>query len=159
MYVVENEAKKLRLTGEALRTWRQEKIPPLRDGLRGWMNAVEPTLLPDDPVAKVIRYHRNHWEALFRFIDHPEIPIDNSASEREYQNVAKLRLNTLFAGSTEGAHRAATLLGIVATCKALGVDPQAYLAWAFTHLGTHREFLGKTAPQLTPAQFARQTTG
>ncbi len=159
MYVFENEAKKLRLTGEALRTWRQDKIPPLRDELLKWMNAIEPTLLPDDPLAKTIRYHRNHWDALFRFIDHPEIPIDNSASEREYQSVAKLRLNTLFAGSSEGAHRAATLLGIVATCKALGVDPQAYLTWAFTHLGTHREFLGKTAPQLTPAQFTRQTAG
>jgi len=28
-----------------------------------------------------------------------------------------MRLNALFAGSTEGAHRMATLLGIVATCR------------------------------------------
>jgi hypothetical protein len=28
-----------------------------------------------------------------------------------FQNVAKLRLNMLFAGSTEGAHRACVLLG------------------------------------------------
>jgi len=159
MYVAESEAKKLRLTGDTLRTWRWEKIPPLRDKLLTWMNAVEPTLLPDDPLAKTIRYYRNHWDALFRFIDHPEIPIDNSASEREYQSVAKLRLNTLFAGSTEGAHRAATLLGLVATCKALGIDAQAWLAWAFTRLGTHREDYGMTAAQLTPAQFARQLDG
>lgn len=159
MYVAENEAKRLHLIGEDLRTWRQEKIPPLRDDLLKWMNAVEPTLLPDDPVAKVIRYYRNHWEALFRFIDHPEIPIDNSASEREYQNVAKLRLNSLFAGSTEGAHNAAILLGIAATCKALGVDTQAYLTWAFTRLGTHREDFGMTAAQLTPAKFARPVAG
>ena len=52
------------------------------------MDAVEPSLTPDDPLAKVIRYYRNHWQALFRFVDHPELPIDNSASEREYQNVA-----------------------------------------------------------------------
>lgn len=155
MYVAESEAKKRGLTGDTLRAWRQERIPPLRDALLKWMNAVEPTLLPDDAVAKVIRYYRNHWDALFRFIDHPEIPIDNSASEREYQSVAKLRLNMLFAGSTEGAHRAATLLGIMATCKALGIDAQAYLTWAFIRLGTHKEDFGMTAAQLTPAEFAR----
>ncbi|MDX2093056.1 MAG: hypothetical protein SFX73_34760, partial [Kofleriaceae bacterium] len=46
-------------------------------------------------------------------------PIDNSPTEREFQSFAKLRLNMLFAGSTEGAHRACVLLGIVATCRAI----------------------------------------
>jgi hypothetical protein len=64
-----------------------------------------------------------------RFIDDPAVPIDNSPTEREFQNFAKLRLNMLFAGSTEGAHRACVLLGIVATCRAIGVPVQAYLAW------------------------------
>jgi len=118
-----------------------------------WMDAVEPGLTPDDQLAKVIRYYRGHWQALFRFVDHPQIPIDNSATEREYQNVAKLRLNRLFAGSPEGAHRLATLLGIVATCRSLGVDPNAYLAWAFTRLGTHRDLFGLTAAEVTPAAF------
>lgn len=139
MYVAEGEARKQKLVGEALRRWRQEKIPPLRDKLLAWMDAVEPALPPDDPVAKTIRYYRNHWDALFRFVDHPEIPIDNSATERVYQNVAKLRSSSLFAGSTEGAHRAATLLGMTATCRAIGVDPRGYFAWAFTRLGTHRD--------------------
>jgi Transposase, Mutator family len=43
------------------------------------------------------------------------------------------------AGSTEGAHRACVLLGIIATCRALRVPAQAYLVWAFERLGTHRE--------------------
>lgn len=153
LYVAENEARTQRLTGESLLEWRREKMPPIRDALRAWMDAVEPTLLPDDAVAKVIRYYRNHWAALFRYIDDPDIPIDNSASEREYQNVAKLRLNILFAGSTEGAHRAATLLGIAATCKAIGVNTEAYLAWAFTRLGTHRDVFDMTAAALTPAAY------
>ena len=71
------------------------------------------------------------------------------------QNVAKLRLNSLFAGSTEGAHRAATLLGIAATCRTVGVDTEAYLAWALTRLGTHRDVYGLSASELTPAAFAR----
>jgi hypothetical protein len=33
-----------------------------------------------------VRYYRNHREA-------PRVPIDNSPTEREFQNVAKLRRN------------------------------------------------------------------
>ena len=69
--------------------------------------------------------------------------------------VAKMRLNSLFAGSTEGAHRMATLLGIVATCRAIGVDPLGYLAWAFTRLGTHRDVYGLSAAEITPAAYAK----
>ncbi|MBK8408061.1 MAG: transposase [Sandaracinaceae bacterium] len=60
----------------------------MADELPRWLAAVEPTLLPSDP--------------LTAFIDDPNVPIDNSPTEREFQNVAKLRLNMLFAGSTEG---------------------------------------------------------
>jgi transposase len=155
IYLAEAEAQKQGLTGDKLRRWRQKKIPPLANQLKAWMDAVEPTLTPSDPLAETIRYYRNHWEALFRFVDYPEIPIDNSASEREYQQVAKIRLNCLFAGSTEGAHRAATLLGIVATCRATGVDPLGYLGWAFTRLGTHKDVYGLSAAELTPAAYAK----
>jgi len=97
----------------------------------------------------------HHWAALTRFVDAANVPIDNSPTEREFQNVAKLRLNMLFAGSTEGAHRACVLLGIIATCRVVGVPVQAYLTWAFERLGTHRDAFGLTAEQLTPAAFKR----
>jgi hypothetical protein len=67
------------------------------------MGAVEPTLTPSDPLATTIRYYRNHWDALFRLVEYPEIPIDNSASEREYQQVAKMPLNCLFADALSQA--------------------------------------------------------
>jgi hypothetical protein len=76
-------------------------------------------------------------------------------SEREFQNVAKLRLNMLFAGSTEGAHGACVLLGIIATCRALGVPAQAYLARAFDRLGTHRDVFGLPLEDITPAAFKK----
>jgi hypothetical protein len=61
----------------------------------------------------------------------------------------------LFAGSTEGAHRACVLLGIVATCRAQGVPAQAYLAWAFERLGTHRDVFGLPLEDMTPAAFKK----
>lgn len=158
IYETEAEAKKKGFEGTELGRWRRRKVRPLQERLLAWMDATEPGLTPDDDLAKAIRYYRNHWQALFRFVDHPEIPIDNSGTEREFQNFAKLRHNRLFAGSTEGAHRMATLLGIVATCRAVGVDPQAYLAWAFTRLGTHRDVFGLAAADMTPAAFKQTLT-
>lgn len=155
MFEADAIAKERGLTGPALLAWRDTEIRPISEQFLGWMNAVEPTLLPKDPVAKVIRYYRRHWTGLFRFLDDANIPMDNSASEREFQVIAKLRLSSLFAGGTEGAHRAAVLLGVIATCLRLDLDPEAYLAWVFVRRGTHREKYALPASQLTPAAYKR----
>ena len=155
IYGEEEKAQALGLVGAALREHRQRHIRPIANDFEVWLAAVEPTLLPAEPLMAAVRYYKNHREALFRFIDDPEVPIDNSPTEREFQNVAKLRLNMLFAGSTEGAHRACVLLGIVATCRAIGVPAQTYLAWAFERLGTHRDVFGLDVPDITPAAFKR----
>lgn len=157
LFDLEAAAQEQRLEGAALREWRQSRMQPITLQLRAWMDAVEPTLLTADPVAKVIRYFRNHWSNLMRFLDDPKLPLDNSASEREFQAIAKLRLNCLFAGGTEGAHRAAILLGLAATCRRLGVDFEAYLTWVFTRRGTHRDKYGLSADALTPAAYQRET--
>jgi hypothetical protein len=51
-------------------------------------------------------------------------------------------------------------LGIVATCRAIGVPAEAYLAGAFDTLGTLREHFGLDLEQMTPATYeaARLTT-
>jgi transposase len=157
MYGEEEKAQKLGLVGDALREHRQRFIRPTADDFERWLDAVEPALIPSDPLMTAVRYYKNHRDALLRFIDDPDVPIDNSSTEREFQNVAKLRLNMLFAGSTEGAHRACVLLGIVATCRAVGAPVQAYLAWAFERLGTHRESFGLTLDEMTPAAFKKTT--
>jgi hypothetical protein len=79
--------------------------------------------------------------------------MDNSGSEREFQRVAKLRHACLFAGGTEGAHAMATLMGLAATCRHHGVDPQAWFTWALERRGTHKDVYGMTPDQLTPAAY------
>ena len=155
IYGEEETAQKLGLAGDSLRAHRRERMRPLIEDFARWRGAVAPTLLPTEPLTAAIRYYDNHHAALFRFVDDPLVPIDNSPTEREFQNVAKLRLAMLFAGSTEGAHRACVLLGIVATCRAQGVPIEAYLAWAFERLGTHRDLFGLPLDQLTPAAFKK----
>ncbi len=151
----EAEAKARGLVGDDLLAWRQTHIKPITIKFRAWMDAVQPALIRSDPVAKVVQYYRNHWTPLMRFLDDPKIALDNSRSERLFQVVAKVRLNSLFAGGTEGAHRATVLLGIAATCARLGVDFEAYLTWVFIRRGTHEHKYRMSAAELTPAAYKR----
>jgi len=155
-YAAEAEARKLGLTGARLRDWRQKKVKPALDQFLQWARAVEPVLTPKDPLRAVLRYYNNHWPALTRFLDDPEVAIDNSSTERLFQPVAKLRHACLFAGSPAGAQRMACLLGLMATCRRLGVDPQRYLTWLFERRGTASAHYGLEPSQLTPAAWLAQ---
>jgi hypothetical protein len=122
-------------------------------GARGTHGRASRQREASEPLAAAVGYYERHRKALYRFVNDPEVPIDNSPTEREFQNVAKLRLSMLFAGRTEGAHRACVLLGIVATCRTIGVPVQAYLAWVFERVGTHRDLFDLDLAELTPAAF------
>src|SRR5690606_32735769 len=127
---------------------------PVLESLKDWLHRVaEGELPPSDPVRATARYYLRHWDGLTRFIDNPDLPIDNNEAEREFQRHAKLRLASLFAGSIEGAHRWATLLGIVRTAQKHDLDIQAYLTWMFERRGTHRAEFRMSATELTPAAY------
>ena len=64
---------------------------------------------------------------MLRFLDDGRLPIDNTDCERGMRTIACGRKNYLFAGSDEGAERAATMYTITETCKRTGVNPWAYL--------------------------------
>jgi transposase len=77
IYGEEEKAQRLGLVGDALRDHRQRFIRLIADDFDKWLAAVEPTLLPSEPLIAAVRYYRNHRDALFRFIDDPDLPIDN----------------------------------------------------------------------------------
>ena len=117
---------------------------------------MEQDLPMSDPVRRVAAYYLKHFENLTRFVDRADLPLDNNAAEREFQRHAKLRHASLFAGSPEGAHRWATLLGVVRTAQKCDVDVQAYLTWMFERRGTHRRQFAVPVAELTPMAFKQQ---
>jgi transposase len=151
MYRLEMRAKDL--GRDELLAWRQSRIRPVVTLFRRWMDRTLPKLLPSDLLAKAIRYYLNHFDALTRFVDDPDLPIDNNPCERAFQNHAKARQNWLFAGSVEGGHRYAIINGVVTSALKLGLDVEAYLAWVFERRGTHRDEFGLSAAELTPAAY------
>lgn len=156
MYAVERKARAERLVGDALRERRQTQTRPIVDAFRAWLASKDtPDLLPSDNFGKVVRYYLKHFDNLTRFVDDPEIPIDNNPSERAFQDLARMRYNSLFAGSPEGGHRWAVLLGIVTTARRHDLDIHAYLTWMFERRGTARSRYGLEPPDLTPAAYKK----
>lgn len=128
---------KIRNTNSAHRlAVRQTKSKPLTKKLRKILRALEGTLIPTDPLADAVAYALKHWIALTRFLGHPELEIDNNASERAIKDFVLMRKNSLFAGSDEGGRAADVHLSIMASCKRNKIDPIAYLTDVFSRINT-----------------------
>ena len=140
-------------TGAEKAAWRQASRGDADALFARKTQVAEGDLPPSDPVRKAAKCYLRHRDGLTRFLDDPALPIDNSAAEREFQRHAKLRLASLFAGSIEGAHRWATLLGIVRTAQKHDLHVQAYLTLLFERRATHRDRFGLAASELTPAAY------
>lgn len=155
LYAIEREADELKLSGAERVAFRRRRSRRVLHWFKKWLEGVlARDLPPSDPVRKVAKYYLKHFDDLTRFVDHPAaLPLDNNAAEREFQRHAKLRQACLFAGSPEGAHRWATLFGVVRTAQKCGLDVQAYLTWLFERRGSHKKVFGMTAAELTPMAY------
>ena len=70
-----------------------------------------------------MRYALHQWEALGRFLEHGDLEIDTSVTERANRAIALGRGNWTFFGSDRGGKIAAVLMSFIATCKRNGVEP------------------------------------
>jgi hypothetical protein len=61
-------------------------------------------------------------------------PIDNNPAENAIRPIAIGRKNWLFAGSESAGQRAAAIMSLLATAKANGLDPYAWLVDVLTRL-------------------------
>lgn len=115
---------------------RQTRSKGLLDKLFLWAGMMKAKRPPTDALRKGITYLENQREALYRFTEDVRIPLDNTEVERQIRIVALDRNNSLFAGSHDGARRAAVMYSIICTCHLAGVDPQAYIADVLVRLSS-----------------------
>jgi len=134
---------------------RQEKSLPLLAKIDAERQALARTVLPKSPLGDAVRYLKNQWAALQRFTDDGRLAIDNNRAENQLRVVAVGRKNWLFAGSFEGARRAALLYSLVQSCKLIDVPPFTYLKDVLLRVATHPHHL---IAQLTPRGW-RHTVG
>ena len=82
---------------------------------------------PKSPLGRAVTYADNHWQALCRPWEDGALEIDNGDVERALRGNAVGRKNWLFAGSDEGAERAAIIHTVVESAVRHGLDVEAYL--------------------------------
>jgi transposase len=92
-----------------------------------WCSRNETMILPASKLGEALKYYRNQRNGLRTFLRDPRLCLDNNLSERNLRAVVIGRKNRLFAGSDEGAKRAAIFYSIIATCKLQGIDAEDYL--------------------------------
>lgn len=107
---------------------RQTKSRASFEDFFEWISERHPAQPPKSPLGKAMAYAVKYRDALGRFLDDAELPLDNNAAERALRIVAIGRKNFLFAGHTEGAQNLAVLQSIVGTCQIHGVNPYEYIS-------------------------------
>ena len=97
LYEVEREVREL--GADERQAIRHEKTKPIADALHQWLTQQRQKVPDGSATAKAIDYSLNRWEALTRFIDDGDLPIDNNWVENQIRPIAIGRNNWLFAGS------------------------------------------------------------
>lgn len=134
LYRIEAEAKDQGLHGEALRAYRQQQAAPKLKELHDWLQALGLKALKNSGLAKAVNHALSRWPALLRYLEDGGRPIDNNPIENAIRPITLGRKNWLFIGGTNAGSRAAAIMSLVATAKANGLCPQAWLTDVLTRL-------------------------
>ena len=78
-------------------------------------------------LGKAIRYIKNHWHKLIRFLSVAGVDIDNNIVERALKLAIRIRKNALFHKTENGARIAALLLTLIITADKSNKNPINYL--------------------------------
>jgi transposase len=113
---------------------RKERVKPLLDGYKRWLEKKTPEVPPESLIGKAIRYSLSNWEKLIRYLEAWYITPDNNGCENAIRPFVLGRKNWLFANTPRGACASACLYSLVESAKANGLEPYHYLKYLFTHL-------------------------
>lgn len=129
------------------RTVRQQRTKPIIDALHQWMTLQRQKVPGNSATAKALDYSLRRWNALIRFVDDGQLPVDNNWIENQIRPIAIGRNNWLFAGSLRAGQRAAAVMSLVQSARMNGHDPYAYLKDVLTRLPTHKaSLIGELLP-------------
>ncbi len=115
---------------------RQQRARPIADALHAWMTGQRARVSEGSAIAKALDYSLRRWTALTRYLEDPQVPIDNNRCENQIRPVALGRSNWLFAGSLRAGRRAAAAMSLLQSARLNGHDPYAYLKDVLARLPT-----------------------
>jgi len=137
LYAIES---KLRgMTAGQRRRARRRLIVPKLTALKRWLDTLQPLVLGNTGLDRAVSYTLHRWPALARVARDGRYPFDNNPIENAIRPIALGRKNWLFAGSHTAGKRAAAIMSLIATAKANGIEPHAWLTDVLTRLPTTKD--------------------
>jgi transposase len=121
LYTIEQQAKNM--TPEQRQAVRQRESVPLLQSLHDWLHHTHLSPAQGSSSTKAIDYTLRRWEALIRYAQTGDLPIDNNPVENAIRPIALGKKNWLFAVG----RRAAAIQSLLGTAKLNGLDPLAWL--------------------------------
>jgi transposase len=137
LYALERQAKESDLSADQLYELRQQQAIPVLDNLKTWMVENYRAVLPQSVIGQAIFYSLQRWDKLSIYTTDGRLRIDSNLVENAIRPVAIGRKNYLFAGSHNGARRAAMLYSFLGTCKMNHNNPFEWLREVLTKIPEH----------------------
>lgn len=124
LYKTEDRARR----EDKLAETRSRKSKEILEELFTYLRATNERTLPRSLLAKALHYALSQEVEVKRILASPQYQLDNNGIERQMKQIAVGRKNYLFAGSHDGAKRAAVLYSLLNTAKLNKVDPWSWLS-------------------------------
>ncbi|MCD8312547.1 MAG: IS66 family transposase [Bacteroidales bacterium] len=154
LYKVEAEADAAGLSAEERRLKRERESAPVIEAFREWLLTERKGISAQSRIGKAIIYARSHITGLSQYVHDGKISIDNNGIENAIRPLAIGRKNYLFCSNEASAHRAAIAYSLIGTCKAVGVDPRAWMEDVLMKI-PYYEQKGKDMTELLPANWVK----
>ncbi len=127
LYAIERKAKTEGFTNPQIQKLRQQEALPILHTWKTWLDNQQQKTTPKSPIGKAVNYTLGLWSRFIRYVENGDWEIDNNLIENLIRPLALGRKNYLFAGSHNGAKRAAMMYSFFATCKLNEVNPHSWL--------------------------------
>jgi transposase len=157
LYAIEEQIRKLSLTGEAKQTHRLTHSKPLVELFFDWVDRQleRQGLLPSSPFTQALNYVRERRQGLEVFLTDPDVPIDTNHLERALRVIPMGRKSWLFCWTELGAKHVGIIQSLIVTCRLHGIDPYTYLVDVLQRLADHpASRVGELTPRLWKQHFA-----
>jgi transposase len=127
LYTIERKAREDNLSPDQRKELRLDKSLPILNELGKQIAEMNKTAIPKSPMGIALNYAVQRWDNLMNYLYDGSVEIDNNWVENAIRPNALGRKNYLFAGSHEGAKRAAMFYSFFGTCKKNNVNPYQWL--------------------------------
>lgn len=113
---------------ERIRIRKEKEIPIINELISAVKNKLQNKyILPKSKLKEALGYFYSLVPYLKNYTKYPYAHLDNNPAERAVRPIAIGRKNWLFVGSQNAGEACSILLSLVQTCRALKINPRAYL--------------------------------